>query len=991
MVGVGTGGGSSGAQGGIVGGEGHDDAVGRLRAGLRGSHGIDGHRVVVHVVPYARVFHAVDHDAGGAVGPLLEVTVAEVLGEAHVADGVALALPEVVGVAREGGAVLGEGDVAKAVAAGGPAEARVVGGDGVEGGLRGDAVGAEVHTPCQGGVGPVDGHDDLVAAGADPVGHCAGGDGGLLNLRLGLRFVAAANIVGGVEHAAGGQFAGVAGGVEDAVVAVLDDEGGFVVIVAATVHPCEGHRHAGADSVGIGLGDGIRIIVGPGVALHGVVGDGGTVLLDVDVGVVPAVAVLVGTYDGDGAAAAFAVGHGADGHHVGAVGGRADSRDAEGVGCAGGQAADGVEGVGGAAHVGGAIVDAVAGGIAGPADGHAVGSGGVNGKAGHREAEVGANRADGHAVNVERQLVVGGVLDGHILRAGRQVVGVGLVGLVGEAGLLREPGEGARLVGGGAVAKGEALGVAAAHLVHKAHLYAVLAAGQLGRDKILRRIGVVGELEGMSARVGISGVTVVCHHIGAGRAINHRPAVDAVLKVLSVGQGDSAAGSAETDGAQIARVATAHRTHTIGVAGHGGEVGDNGGSVAHSLIEEGVSATDAIDIVAAGIASPGESSLVRADVANSQTRRSRAARNGVSRHNHTVHIGLVVGAAGSIVHGQPHNVKRQIGLESRPVIIAARGERTNPSVVGRVGAGSSGVAELQLVGSTVSAVHHAHMNRVGIGQRAGIEQRRVAVLVVVAGTTPRIEDHHVVAAIGDKAHIVAAGRRGNGIGRVVAHQRPAVARAGSGSKSLGVRQLDGTARRATVHHDHLGVAASAVGHNTKHIGSVGIKVLHSVGSVSNVGCHQGGSARSNHIHAVGGIGVVSINPAQADALGGSAGNGQARDVGTRGCLVQHHIVNIQRCRTRGLQHHDGGIGIRGVGLGQVHIVAGMRSTAHSDSARRGEGRHILGVTHRAHIHRNRLRRGAHATPETQLVAVHRVGRHIKLRQDGDSSVGISAV
>ena len=148
------------------------------------------HRIDIDVAPVGHsiifIAEAVNYNTGGGLGPLLEVAVAEVLIEALVtADAVVLALPVAVHLLAEGvGAIQNEENIVQIAAIHRVAEAVVGGRDGVHHLLHSHAVGAELVTPSQGGVGPVHSQDNLVVALTHPVGNLLGADGGLLGHRI---------------------------------------------------------------------------------------------------------------------------------------------------------------------------------------------------------------------------------------------------------------------------------------------------------------------------------------------------------------------------------------------------------------------------------------------------------------------------------------------------------------------------------------------------------------------------------------------------------------------------------------------------------------------------------------------------------------------------------------------------------------------------------------------------------------------------------------
>ena len=178
-------------------------------SGIGNADGMDGHGVDIDVTPIGDavpyVAEAVDHNAGGGLGPFLKVVVVERLTHTGIAHTVVGAAPPAVAAGLAEGVAFGAGkeDVVDAIGACGVAETRVSGGDVIH--HVGDSlVAVEAVAPGEGGVGPVDGHDGLVLTFAHPVEDVAGSDGGLFGNRFGhvgiefnLHIVKAAVVVGG--------------------------------------------------------------------------------------------------------------------------------------------------------------------------------------------------------------------------------------------------------------------------------------------------------------------------------------------------------------------------------------------------------------------------------------------------------------------------------------------------------------------------------------------------------------------------------------------------------------------------------------------------------------------------------------------------------------------------------------------------------------------------------------------------------------------------
>ncbi len=142
---------------------------------------IDGHRINVGVPPVVICFivGAVDNDAGSGVGPFLEVTIVEGLSHTGIHNAVIGAAPVVARGDGESAAAGIEVDVIQVISVHSVAEARVCGGD--VGHHIVDGLGAvEAVAPSQRGVGPVDSHNNLVGAFANPVNDVAGSNGSLI-------------------------------------------------------------------------------------------------------------------------------------------------------------------------------------------------------------------------------------------------------------------------------------------------------------------------------------------------------------------------------------------------------------------------------------------------------------------------------------------------------------------------------------------------------------------------------------------------------------------------------------------------------------------------------------------------------------------------------------------------------------------------------------------------------------------------------------------
>ena len=131
---------------------------------------------------------------------------------------------------------------------------------------------------------------------------------------------------------------------------------------------------------------------------------------------------------------------GRNSYHVGAVRSRADGLHTKHIVGGGCEAGECVSGRGDIGHEGGAVIDIVAGGGAGPADRNAVVCDRVNRQSG--SGQTGGRSHEGHIVNEKIVLVIGGVFDTNILHIGRQNLAVLIISSVKKVGLLNSPSEG---------------------------------------------------------------------------------------------------------------------------------------------------------------------------------------------------------------------------------------------------------------------------------------------------------------------------------------------------------------------------------------------------------------------------------------------------------------------------------------------------------------------------------------------------------------------
>ena len=375
--------------------------------------------------------------------------------------------------------------------------------------------------------GIVDGHGDLHAVGKHHDGSVAA--------------------VKGKELA--GSHVRASAAVDNLVESVDNLKANLTGIAASNPAEADGRTSADADNCSVVSSLVRQTLVGHTVGSHSI-----AVLHQIDGVAVPTIAPAILGVEGNVAAAIGTVGGSVDSNHIGGRGGRAVGNHTEGVAGHSGQASNSIGITRDASGNNGAVVINSIGstgvGIA-PVEGDAVGGDTAGSKTSDRHA--GRRQIEHHAVDIEVVHIIGSVLEAHILGAGGQNLAVELICGVQQTSLLGAPSEGRSIIGGGGVTKLEAFRIAGAlNLVHEAHLNTVLRTAQLGRDEVLRRIGVVSETEGAAA--------AICTRTGktsAASNISNSPAVQrstALLEVLNIGDSDGGAGGDEGKGLRGAAV-----------------------------------------------------------------------------------------------------------------------------------------------------------------------------------------------------------------------------------------------------------------------------------------------------------------------------------------------------------------------------------------------------------------------------------------------------
>ncbi len=136
---------------------------------------------------------------------------------------------------------------------------------------------------------------------------------------------------------------------------------------------------------------------------------------------------------------------------------------------------------------------------------------------------------------------------------------------------------------------------------------------------------------------------------------------------------------------------------------------------------------------------------------------------------------------------------------------------------------------------------------------------------------------------------------------------------------------------------------------------------------------------------------AGVEPIQVDGVGGAAGAAEGGGIVAVGSHAHRHIVDIHRdAAGGGLQHHDGGEGVRGLSLGgegcfQFGVFVGGKGNL----TPRDEGVYVAGVAHGTHDEFHQVAIvGGGLTPEDNLVVYHRKVFDVDLWQHHQNSVGI---
>ena len=273
----------------------------------------------------------------------------------------------------------------------------------------------------------------------------------------------------------------------------------------------------------------------------------------------------------------------------------------------------------------------------------------------------------------------------------------------------------------------------------------------------------------------------------------------------------------------------------------------------------------------------------------------------------------------------------------------------------------------------MSGVGDIHIE-VGCAVR-GVEALRVTILVVVAGTGVGTETKSRAAVDCNESHAVVATNIARG------HQTPTVAHT-TLVETLFVRQRYGVALGMEVDRGDVALAAVANGCHSVCIVACSLKTSDGIAQVAD-------SCNNIVVTVVDNIAICTVAvPAERDTVFGNVADSQARHIGTVGNNVQDNVVDIHS--TGAFQNHDGDIGCILSSVDERYGVFGLFDTVHDDRIQHIKAANIGRIGKGSKVCSLAVRSGAHTSPETDAVTVHREVGGVDFGQDEQHGVGIGS-